>query len=147
MSMSGDAVATRRRARGFTLIELMLATAIFISGVAAILGLHLNATQIIARARNYDRATSLLLDAGELLQVLTPEQLQLVAAAWANQGYSATGELVPVAGGQVFYTMAASTLQVNGSLGHLTITISWQDPGVATTRTITSDALVAASAT
>ena len=57
--MNGAAKMNRRRAAGFTLLEVMLAIAILGTALAGLLGLHHQSMQSVIRAQDFTRASML----------------------------------------------------------------------------------------
>ena len=57
--MNGAAKMTRKRAAGFTLLEVMLAIAILGTALAGLLGLHHQSMQSVIRAQDFTRASML----------------------------------------------------------------------------------------
>jgi general secretion pathway protein I len=57
--MNGTAKMNRKRAAGFTLLEVMLAIAILGTALAGLLGLHHQSMQSVIRAQDFTRASML----------------------------------------------------------------------------------------
>ena len=128
--------------RGFTLIEVMVASAFFIISLTAIFSLHVSASKMTAGARNFDVGTSILLNMGELIQVLAPQDVQTLLTTANGKGYDRNGIPLSGPGANAFFTLNTSVIQSNGTYKHLILKVTWTESGAASPHAITTDTLV-----
>ena len=128
--------------RGFTLIEVMVASVFFVISLAAIFTLHVNASGMMVRAKGFDAATSILLNMSELIQVLAPQDVQTLLTTANGKGYDRNGIPLPKGSSGAFYTLNTSLIPGSGTYKHLTLKVSWKESGSASPHAITTDTLV-----
>ena len=132
----------QRMQRGFTLIEVMIASVFFAISITAIFTLNARASKTMIESRNYDRATSLILNMSELVQVLAPAQVQTLLATSNGKGYDINGNPLKNSSKNAFYTMNMSIIASSGTYKHLMFKVTWTDPGTTKPHVVTSEALV-----
>lgn len=120
---------TLRRARGMTLIEVLVAILIFSFGLVGLVALQARALHFSTSAEDTNRAALL---ANELTTTMTVSQTTSLPAsaveAWQARVADATTAGLP---------NGAGTVSVDSTTGLATITITWQPPNAAS-GTVTS---------
>lgn len=132
-----------RGERGFTLIEVMIASTLFMVLFSAIMGLQVLSTRLSQNARNYEKASKLLLDMSEYFQVLPPQKLQNLVDRSSGQAFTKAGILTQNSSLDAYYTLKTVLIPDSGTFKQLALTVYWMDPGVVTQRSVTSNMLVA----
>lgn len=127
---------------GFTLIEVMIASIFFVIVTGAIYQLQVAGSINIARAQTYEKATSLLMDIQELIQVLSPQQIQSLLSTANTIAYDRQGQVTQASSPTAFFTLSASIIPSSDTYKHMAVTMSWQDVGLAGVRQIVTDTLV-----
>ncbi|HXE72415.1 MAG TPA: hypothetical protein VNO81_07110 [Candidatus Nitrosotenuis sp.] len=114
-----------RRGGGYSLIELLFSLNILAVGLLGILGMFTLASTSVARSRNLLCATHMAVARLEKLKFTEYDQIT-----------SAPEEAVPVAvtlnGGQVsqtFYRQVQVIPNTDNTMKHVTVIVSWRDPG------------------
>lgn len=121
----------RGASRGFTLLETMLAMAVFLVGFVAIARMQLLSSQQLAAAGHKERATQLLASLVDVARVLPEAQLQGLRGTKVLQ-YDVDGRLLSAADvARTFYTLrATATVQSNFQVQvySLAVDVRWTEP-------------------
>lgn len=114
-------------ANGFTLIEVMMASLVFLSGLAAVLTMQEAAARTRMRGSRLSTARIIAANLEDLSQVLAPAQLQELAQGPARY-YDGAG--VPLADAtQAIYTLTPSVQGQTNTLKLLRLHLAWTYPG------------------
>jgi type IV pilus assembly protein PilV len=118
--------SARRGARGFTLIEVLVAIVIFSIGVIGIVGMQARLLQ--ASTQNGDRARAAML-ANEIASTMWAQQTVALGpadiAAWQSRVSDATKSGLPNGSGSVTWSTSTSGITTAA------ITVSWTPPSAA----------------
>ena len=113
---------------GFTLIEILAATAIFLGGMTAVLTAQQAAQQVNAMAGHWTTAGMLGSNLIEHLRLLPSTQYAALAGAGIDYAYGLDGTLSQASGAPAFYTLHGQADLTDVQAAHLTVTVSWTEP-------------------
>lgn len=126
--------------QGFTLIEVMVATAFFLVVLGAILGLQVRAVQMLQSGRNLERATRLLNDMGDLMQVLPAARVQQFVDNKTGTAFSIEGAAAAAGTQEAFFYLFVDMIPSAATFKQLNLQVKWQEK--AESRAIFSNLLV-----
>jgi type IV pilus modification protein PilV len=109
----------RKRDKGFTLVELLIALAISLVGLMGLMALQLLAVRSNANSRNFAEATALAQEKIESLQATSYVSIAAGTTTENNLGATPGATLAP-------YTRT-TTVSDNGSFKTITVAASWTD--------------------
>lgn len=129
----------RRHTRGFTLIEVLVASAVFLAGFLGVTALQTQSARQLAAAGHKERATQIassLVDLGRLL----PTHDLLALGASTQLGYSIDGLALASSLG-AFYTATVIVQTVpNDKVYNYKTEVRWTEPGAGRAQSITLEA-------
>lgn len=126
VNLQAGKLATKASVRGFTLIEVMLATAFFLAVIAAILNLQVKSAQQMSDSRDFERGVNLLNDIAELLQVLPADKVQQVTDNKAGVAFAQNGAPLPQSDPRVFYRLYADMVPAVATLKQINLLVQWE---------------------
>ncbi len=112
----------KRRSRGFTMIELLIALGLSMVGLLGLIALQMVAIKSNANSRNFAEATALAQEKIEMLQATT--YASVAGSSETNLGANPGSTLTP-------YTRT-TTVADNGTNKTITVVVSWLDAYNAT---------------
>ena len=119
---------TRRQARGFTLIEVMMAAAIFAAGLAAVFSAFSTAALQFEHQRNTTQAIHVAEAVLEELLLRAPTDPDIAQGVTRSSGYDNNG--TPATSG--FFTVSwVVTAGPLAGVRHIAVTSTWAERGVA----------------
>jgi prepilin-type N-terminal cleavage/methylation domain-containing protein len=107
----------RKKQKGFTLVEILIALALSLVGLMGLMALQLLAVRSNANSRNFAEATALAQEKIESLQ--STSYVSIAAATESNLGATPGATLTP-------YTRI-TTVADNGSYKTISVAVSWSD--------------------
>jgi prepilin-type N-terminal cleavage/methylation domain-containing protein len=131
------------KSNGFTLVEVMMASALLGIGIAATYSTLGQGFNIIALAREQRRATQILLQTTETLRLYTWDQIHATSfmpnqflADYAPDNSTNSGTAYTI--GLTVSPFPTSTEQYHDNICQVQVTVDWQTHGIARHRELTT---------
>lgn len=124
-----------RRQRGFTLLELMLALGVFMTGLLGLLGMQLGIITGVQNANDLSLATNLATSSLDFLEVSDFDALASGTQNFDNQG--------ALTGGAGYFTVTTTITDDTAGLKNASVVVSWKPALGVTTHSITMQSKIA----
>jgi Tfp pilus assembly protein PilV len=113
---------------GFTLIEVMAASLVFMLSLVAIFGLQMRASVMTTQANHWAQASSLSMNVVDLLQLLPDAAVSDYVNSKTYKTFDRTGLAVDGDSQDAFFKISVVQIASAAKVNRLRLTVSWLNP-------------------